>query len=259
MNIAKVNSAGWDERVKEGDRWSLPVSTGEIARARAGDWSVLLTSSRAVPLEWFGELDGLDVLCLASGGGQQGPIFAAAGARVTVFDASPGQLSVDRRVSDRENLDLRIEEGLMHDLSRFSSESFDLVFHPISNLYTEHIEPVWSEVARCLRPGGVLLAGFMNPASFLFDPFEEDQGRVTLRFKLPYSDIGSLEPAELARVLKENHTVEYSHSLDQQIGAQLKAGLVLTAMYEDRDYERPVAAYLADQLATRAVKLAQPL
>ena len=39
-----------------------------------------------MPADWFGDLAGAPVLCLASGGGQQGPLLAAAGARVTVFD-----------------------------------------------------------------------------------------------------------------------------------------------------------------------------
>ncbi len=216
---------------------------------------MLLTSSTSVPRDWFGELAGKRVLCLASAGGQQGPIFAAAGAQVTVFDASPGQLNTDRRISEREGLGIQVEEGFMDDLSRFEEESFDLVFHPVSNLYAEHIRPVWREVARVLQPGGALLAGFMNPASYLFDPFQEDEGRVVLRFKLPYSDVASLEPEELQRILAENHTVEFSHSLDDQIGGQLAAGLVLTAMYEDWEPKRPVAEYLPDMIATRAVKL----
>jgi SAM-dependent methyltransferase len=254
MDIREVNQRGWDERVKEGDIWSLPVSTEQLARAREGDWSVLLTSTKPVPREWFGELAGKDLLCLASGGGQQAPIFAAAGARVTVFDASPGQLHTDRRVSEREGLGLRIEQGYMDDLSRFGDESFDLVFHPISNLYAERVLPVWQEVARVLRPGGALLAGFMSPASYLFDPFEEDEGRVVLRFKLPYSDVSSLEPHELERILSENHTVEFSHSLEEQLGGQLAAGLQLTALYEDKEPARPVAEYLPDMIATRAIK-----
>ena len=254
MDIREVNQRGWDERVKEGDIWSLPVSTEQLARAREGDWSVLLTSTKPVPREWFGELEGRDVLCLASGGGQQAPIFAAAGARVTLFDASPGQLNTDRRVSEREGLGLRIEQGYMDDLSRFADESFDLVFHPISNLYAERVLPVWQEVARVLRPGGALLAGFMNPASFLFDPFEEDEGRVVLRFKLPYSDVDSLEPHELERALAQNHTLEFSHSLEEQLGGQLAAGLQLTALYEDKEPARPVAEYLPDMIATRAIK-----
>lgn len=254
MNIKQINSDGWDARVNDGDIWSLPVTTEQIARAREGEWSVLLTSSTPVPRDWFGELAGKDVLALASAGGQQGPIFAAAGARVTVFDASPGQLNTDRRVSEREDLGLRIEQGYMDDLSRFADESYDLVFHPVSNLYAEDVRPVWREVHRVLRPGGALLAGFMNPASFLFDPFEEDEGRVVLRFKLPYTDVGSLEPKELERILAEHHTVEHSHSLDDQIGGQLAAGLMLTAMYEDKEPNRPVAEYLADMIATRAIK-----
>ena len=88
MNVYEFNQAAWNRQVDEGDRWTLPVSSEQVARARAGDWEIVLTPSRPVPQEWFPPLDKCDVLCLASGGGQQGPILAAAGARVTVFDAS---------------------------------------------------------------------------------------------------------------------------------------------------------------------------
>jgi 2-polyprenyl-3-methyl-5-hydroxy-6-metoxy-1,4-benzoquinol methylase len=70
------------------------------------------------------------VLCLASGGGQQGPILAAAGARVTVFDNSPQQLAQDRFVARREGLTLETVEGDMRDLSVFADVSFDLIVHP---------------------------------------------------------------------------------------------------------------------------------
>ncbi|KAG1318310.1 hypothetical protein G6F63_015276 [Rhizopus arrhizus] len=52
---------------------------------------------RALPLDWLGDVRGRRILCLASGGGQQAPVLAAAGADVTVFDLSDGQLEQDRR------------------------------------------------------------------------------------------------------------------------------------------------------------------
>ena len=96
----------------------MPVGPEEIARARRGDWSLVLTPTKPVPADWFPPLAGLDVLCLASGGGQQGPILAAAGANVTVFDNSPNQLAQDRLVADREGLAIETVQGDMADLSR---------------------------------------------------------------------------------------------------------------------------------------------
>src|SRR5487761_2529110 len=96
MDIVAHNSAAWDRQVETGNIWTIPATPEAIAAARRGEWSVLLTETRPVPREWFPDLAGRDVLCLASGGGQQGPILAAAfaGARVTVFDNSPRQLAM---------------------------------------------------------------------------------------------------------------------------------------------------------------------
>ena len=97
---------------------------------------------------------------LGLGGGQQAPILAAAGACVTVFDASDLQLQQDRMVAQRDGLEMQMVQGDMRDLSVFADASFDLVFHPISNLYVPDIQPVWRECFRVLRSGGTLLSSF---------------------------------------------------------------------------------------------------
>src|SRR5262249_23642857 len=102
MDVVAHNRSAWDRQVAKGNRWTVPVGPDIIAAARRGDWAVVLTPTRPVPRDWFPELRGLDVLCLACGGGQQAPVFAAAGASVTVLDLSPGQLAQDRLVADRE-------------------------------------------------------------------------------------------------------------------------------------------------------------
>ena len=114
-----------------------------MARAREGVWTIVLTPTKPVPSGWFPNLNGLDVLCLASGGGQQGPILAAAGARVTVFDNSPGQLARDRIVAEREGLAIETVLGDMADLSAFPKARFDLIVHPVSNIFAPEIRPVW--------------------------------------------------------------------------------------------------------------------
>jgi SAM-dependent methyltransferase len=255
-DVLQINREGWDRRVDEQDIWSRPVSPDVIRRARSGDWSVVLTPTKPVPADWLGELRGREVLCLASGGGQQGPILAAVGARVTVFDASAKQLAQDHAVARRDGLDIALLQGFMHDLSRFADGSFDLIFHPVSNCYAPDIMPVWRECFRVLKPGGALLAGFMNPVTYIFDPDAQNRGELVVRFPLPYADVRDRSAQDLNDILERDHTVEFSHTLEEQIGGQLSAGFYLTHMFEDRDSppERPVSKYFPVAIATRAVK-----
>ena len=78
------NRAAWDREVERGNEWTRPVGPDVTARARADDWSVVLIGYEPVPRDWFpADIKGTAVLCLASGGGQQGPVLAAAGAHAT--------------------------------------------------------------------------------------------------------------------------------------------------------------------------------
>ena len=258
MDIRKYNRSAWDKEVEGGNKWTLPVSDEEIAAARAGGWDIVLTPTKPVPKEWFPDLEGLDVLCLASGGGQQGPILAAAGGRVTVFDNSPKQLEQDRLVAERHKLPITTIEGDMADLSVFAGQSFDLIVHPVSNLYVPEIQPVWQEAFRVLRRGGALLAGFTNPVIYLFDHDLADRtGILQVKYALPYSDLTSLPDEERQRYIETGAPLEFSHTLQDQIGGQLEAGFVITAFFEDTFNEEDndlLTDYMPGFIATRAVK-----
>jgi SAM-dependent methyltransferase len=254
MDILAHNAAAWNREVAAGNPWTRPVGPEIIAAARRGEWSVLLTEQKPVPRDWFPPLQDAEVLCLASGGGQQGPVLAAAGAHVTVFDASDAQLAQDRTVALREQLPLRLEQGDMADLSRFAMNSFDLVFHPVSNLFARDVTVVWREIFRVLRPGGVLLAGFLNPDVYVFDLDAADRGELLPQNALPYSDLTHLPPARLERRIAAGEPLEFSHTLASQIGGQLVAGLVLTAFYEDRHKDFAPARLMPTYFATRAIK-----
>lgn len=254
MDVRTYNRQAWDRQVEKGNRWTVPVDGDAIARARFGVVEILLTPVKHVPADWLGELKGRDVLALASGGGQQGPLLAAAGAKVSVLDQSPKQLAQDRLVAERESLDLTTVQGDMADLSMFPDASFDVVIHPCSNMFVPDVRPVWREAFRVLRPGGLLLAGFFNPAYYIFDPFALEAGELRVRHSLPYSDLTSLTEEERGRFIAKDEPLVFGHTLEQLLSGQMEAGFHLIGLYEDGWPECALANFMPVFIATRAMK-----
>src|SRR3990172_7469266 len=217
LNVRDYNRYAWNQQVDGNNKFTIPVKPQIITAARKGEFSVLLTETKPVPREWFPPFNGLDLLGLACGGGQQGPVFAALGANVTIFDNSPAQLDRDRLVAAREGLTIRTVEGDMRDLSMFTDESFDLVFHPVSNVFCPEIRPVWREAFRVLKHGGRLLAGMANPIYYLFGTHADEQETLQVKHSIPYSDLKDMEPAELEICIEEGIPLEFGHSLTDLI------------------------------------------
>lgn len=255
MDIYKHNSLAWDNEVKCGNPWTKPVSVKEIELARKGKLHILLTPVKHVPANWITPVKDRKVLCLASGGGQQGPLLAAAGAKVTVLDASKEQLETDRIAAKREQLDIITVLGDMADLSCFLKESFDIIVNPVSNCFIPDVKPVWRECFRVLRNGGRLLSGFNNPILYCFDRALEAKGVLQLKHNLPYSDINSLTSEEKKRFIKNKEPFEFGHSLQDQLGGQITAGFSLRGFYEDKwGNGCPADKYFPQFIATLAVK-----
>jgi len=260
MDSSAWNKAAWDRAVAEGDNpYTRVVSPEQIAAARQGVWALYLSDCKPVPRGWFPELAGLRVLCLASGGGQQGPILAALGARVTVLDVSPRQLAQDRFVAEREGLEIRLVEGDMADLSSFADASLDLIVNPPSTLFVPDLAPIWRECFRVLAPGGVLMTGFLNPDEFMFDHVALDrEGVFVVKHPLPYVEHETLDPEALAQRISDQEMFHFSHSMEAQLGGLIDAGFVITGFYEDRrppDDNTPVRHYMPTYYIARATKL----
>ncbi len=256
MDIRKHNELAWDNEVKIGNKWTIPVTSDDIELAKQGKYNLLLTPTKPVPKEWTHNLKDKDVLCLASGGGQQGPIFSAIGDNVTVFDNSKAQLSKDEMVANRDNLNIKLEQGDMRDLSRFEDESFDFIFHPVSNCFIDNVEKVWKECYRVLRKGGTLVAGFSNPLIYIFDLYEwENNNRLVVKNNIPYSDIEQLPKEQLEERINTNDTLEFGHSLQSQIGGQINAGFLMSGFYEDNAGGDLLDKHIDTYIATRAIKL----
>jgi SAM-dependent methyltransferase len=254
FNVRDYNRYAWNHQVDKNNKFTIPVDSKTVDSARKGEFSVLLTETKPVPKEWFPSFRGLDLLGLACGGGQQGPVFAALGANITIFDNSPAQLERDRQVADREGLTIRTVEGDMRDLSVFPDESFDLVFHPVSNVFCPEVRPVWKESFRVLRPGGLLLAGFANPIYYMFGTHADEQETLQVRFAIPYSDLNDMEPEELDICIEEGIPLEFGHSLTDLIAGQTDAGFAITGFFEDICPDSQLSKYHPAYIATRAVR-----
>lgn len=226
MSYTEHNRQTIDGWVAEGWEWSIPLSHEEYVSALNGDYRLLLTPTKTVPPHWLGDLKGKRVLALASGGGQQGPILIAQGAIVTVFDLSPAQLAREQEVASREGYFIELIQGDMTQPLPFPDNHFDIIIHPVSNCYIEQVEPVWRECARILTPGGYLLAGLDNGMNFVVD---EDEER--LAYALPHNPLK--DEAQRQRALKDGAGYQFSHSIEEQITGQLRAGLELLDLYED--------------------------
>lgn len=254
MDYVKENSKIWDMRSENQDIWSIPVSSETIENAKRGVFSIGLTPSKTVPADWVpADIKSKKVLCLASGGGQQGPVLAALGAEVTVFDNSLKQLEKDKFVAKRDGLNIKTVQGDMRDLSVFDDEYFDFIFHPWSNSYIDTVLPVWKECARVLKKNGTLIAGFGNPLEYIFDLGELEKGNLVVKHKIPYSDLEHLDDEAVAVACKEGGYV-FGHTLRDQIQGQIEAGFAIVGFYEDIG-GTALDEFIYTSIATKAIKL----
>ena len=248
MDYQKINAETISRWCHEGWEWGIPITHEEFEKAKNGEWGVYLTPTKIVPKHWFGDLKGKKLLGLASGGGQQMPIFTALGAECTVLDYADAQCESERMVAQREGYHIHIVQADMTKPLPFADGSFDIIFHPVSNCYVEKVEPIFRECYRVLKKGGIFLGGYDTGINYLFD---EDETQV--KYALPFNPLKDKEKYEM--MMRNDCGIQFSHTLEEQLGGQLKAGFTLTDLYEDTNGE----GHLHDLnvpsfIATRCIK-----
>ncbi len=252
-DIVAFNKGAWDKVADAGDRYYRAMTAEQIQSARDGQWRIRITPTKAIPKEWLEPVAGRKILLLAGGGGQQSPILAALGAKVTVFDLSQRQLDRDIEIADREGFDIETVSGDMADLSMFADETFDIVLNPCSVCYSPDVVPIWREVWRVLQPGGTFMTGVINPLYYIFDAAMMDRDEFVVRHRIPYSDADLGE--EQRELLGDDRPREFGHSLGDLIGGQLEAGFQMIGFYEDRwGGEDLLSEHINTFLATRCRK-----
>ncbi len=226
MKYQEINSNTIDKWVEEGWQWGIPITSDEYNEAKKGNWGVYLTPTKTMPKQWFpSSIAGLHILGLASGGGQQMPIFSALNAKCTVLDYSKKQLESEEKISKREGYSIDIVHYDMTKPLPFEDQSFDIIFHPVSNCYVEDVKSIFKECYRVLKPGGIFVSGLDNGINFITNDEEKIEN------KFPFNPLKNKEHMKLLE--KDNDGVQFSHTLEEQLGGQLEAGFILTDLYED--------------------------
>ena len=243
-----VNARTIDAWNREGWEWGVPLSHEAILAAAAGEWKVVLTPTKIMPRSWLpASLKGVRVLGLAAGGGQQIPVLSALGARCTVLDYSPSQLEREELVARREGYAVETVRADMTERFPFADETFDVIVHPVSNCYVKEVAHVFSECARVLKKGGILVCGLDNGINYITDD------ETTIVNRLPFDPL--TDAACMQKLRESGDGVQFSHTMEEQIGCQLKAGFRLTHLYEDTNGSgRLHDLNIPTFLATRAVK-----
>lgn len=243
-----INKETIDRWVEEGWEWGKSISHEDYIKARNGEWKVFLTPTVAVPIDWLGDLKRKKILGLASGGGQQMPIFNALGATCSVIDYSSKQIESEYNVAKREGYIIEAIEGDMTKKLPFDDETFDIVFHPVSNCYVEDVQNIFNEAYRVLKKGGIFLAGLNNEINYIVDQNERE-----IVWKMPFNPLQDEKAKEF--MVKEDAGMQFSHDMTEQIGGQLKAGFTLVDIYEDTNgFGRLHELNIKSFIATKSIK-----
>lgn len=253
----KFNQERWNNVSRnKGNSFTIPLTTEEYKEAIENELDVSLTIGKSVPLEWFEKAKGTKLLGLACGGGQQGPIFAGKGYDTTIMDYSEEQLQKDRMVAQREQIELNTIQADMTQPFPFDSETFDIIFCPVSNAYIQDLENMYIESYRVLKPGGLLMVGYMNPWIYMYDGddvWDYPDKELMLKYSLPYNSVELEKEGKV--VINPEYGYEFSHTLETQIGNQLKAGFVMVDFYESKDFRNRLSKFGSDYLANLCLKL----
>lgn len=202
----KLNADIWGDINEYLTDKSSVISHEDYLAAKSGELKVSLAGINTVPTEWFPELKGRRILCLASGGGQQGPVFAAHGANVTVTDLSDGQLMKEKYASEREGYEINIVKADLSKPFPFEDETFDMIFNPISNCYIEDISLMQKECSRVIKKGGILMLAYVKEELFMFYPDFAKEDKLISRFSLPFNSL-----RDLSKEQKEERLIEKCH------------------------------------------------
>ncbi|HWH29887.1 MAG TPA: class I SAM-dependent methyltransferase [Mycobacteriales bacterium] len=175
----------------------------------------------------LGDVAGRDVLEVGCGAAQCARWLVRAGARVTAFDVSAGQLAEARRLDARSGTGvLRLVQADAQRLP-FRDGAFDVVCSAFGAVpFVADSAGVMAQVARVLRPGGRFAFSVTHPTRWAFP---DDPGPRGLTVQQPYFDrTPYVETADDGTITY----VEHHRTLGDRVREISAAGLVLVDVVE---------------------------
>lgn len=233
-SVSRFNKERWEMLVEADALFSRPWldETRESALLRVD------SSGR------WGDVKDKDVLCLAGGGGQQSVAFGLNGARVSVFDISPGQLEHDRQAARFYKYEVSTFEGDMRDLNVFAPHSFDIVSQPYSLNFVPDCREVFAQVARVLRPKGLYAFWAANPFAAAMGTHSWNGSAYEIsRFykqgeEVEYKDEAWVFPADsTSTAARPEGPREYRQLLSTLLNGLVESGFILLHMQEETGSE----------------------
>ena len=230
-NITQANQAMWEAEVQKGGGYTQPwldLDVAELRQLAAGRLDPFPKPLHELfPYHLLQDVAGKDVLCLAAGGGQQTAVFGLLRANVTVADLTQGQLDGDEKAAAHYSYPITTVQADMRDLSALANDRFDLVFQADSLAYVPDCQPVYAEVARVLRPGGLYRVKHSQPAVHRV----EWNGR-NYTINAPYAETVQH---------RADGGIEFRHRMDDIFNGLLDAGFTIKRVYEAPHYLQPFA------------------
>ena len=216
------NQSAWDRLAKQGDRLARKANPQDLANPLATvDGS-----------GWLGgSVHGKKILCLAAGGGRQGPIYAAAGASVTVVDLSSEMLKLDLEAARELDMDIQTIQTSMEDLSSLHDQQFDIVIHPVSTCYIPDPRPVFQEVGRVLKQNGLYISQHKQPTS-LQSSLSSSGPQSLYVIEHNYFRTRPLPNPPSPNLVREDGTLEWIHRWEVLIGGICAAGMSIEDLKE---------------------------
>jgi len=236
--IARINRETFAREKQAGKPWTIPwldLDVSAFRAYRAGETTSLPKPFCEDPVDriMMERVEGLNVLCLAGGGGQQSAVFSLLGADVTVLDLTPEQLKGDELAAEHYGYVVSILQGDMRDLSDLPAVHFDRVYQPISTLFVPNLKEVFSGVVRILKPGGLYSVDFAVPLLYLAENRGWDGMGYHLIIHQPYRRGAILESKDgIVNLSQGEFMGEFHHLLSDIMNGMIECGLVIRAVWE---------------------------
>lgn len=229
-------AVAWDGNARA---WAEDVRAGHDRYREIYTWPAFLS--------FLPEIDGLEILDLGCGEGENARRLARAGARLTGIDLSAEMVAHARAAEASDPLGIAYDIGSFSDLSPYDEGSFDACISTMALMDGPDIQGAMRAAHRVLRPGGwiafsVLHPCFMTP--LLRWPSREYGHETHLEIGDYFADAIDDEHWRFSKAKRDEPAVtlfrvpRFAHRLEDYLNAVTESGLMLERVGEPRPTEQ---------------------